>query len=59
MDTGVGIEQLLDVGFSAVTLAMLYLVWKRLSNITDTIIGILLKLSVPDDTEALPPTTKP
>lgn len=52
------VEQLLDVGFSAVTLIMLYLVWRRLSDLTDKIIDILMKLSEAALQEESTTTTK-
>lgn len=52
------IEALLDVGFSAVSLIMLYLVWRRLSELTDKIIDILLKLSETALQEESTTTTK-
>lgn len=52
------LESLLDVGFSAVSLIMLYLVWRRLSELTDKIIDILLKLSETALQEESTTTTK-
>lgn len=53
------VQQLLDVGFSAVTLIMLYFVWRRLSELTDTIIDILLRLTDAAANDDVTTTTKP